>query len=622
MQLPATLLSLTFDNVAAIDIDVVQTKQWRSLLQLEFLTSSPTITNNIQWPPSLQNMYRIVISGVPCKREPSTFYDVGLNDIPKNLPASVSFLSMAGSKLVDFNHLPPNLTRLNLDSNQLPSITDRDWRAFTFLRLSGNKQLTSLARVQLSTKIEYFDIANCPLLTNMTIDASTFAALDVLPYAGDADSDLLYRGFVVNHDVLTNAANCSALNGTIQRLWKSTTKYMVNVCVLSGAPTTTSPPVATSSSTGLVIGVVVGVLILLGAMAAFVVVKRRRISPPPLAPIYKHSESDGTQSVDATTDGRSVSLKTIGTNGTGEPTSSTTGTRRPIINPDVDVILDVKPLLHHRLELSELIVTSNKPLASGAFGEVWLGTYGGKQVAVKRMKNQDARMAQKFIEEIVLMSQMSSDYIVKFVGASWTRPIEIECVVEFMDLGDLRSYLVSQSPAQFSWDQKLNCITSIVRALVYLHTYNPPIIHRDLKSRNVLLDSVKGTKLTDFGESRVAEEDDLMTNGIGTYLWMAPEVISGTHYGAPADIYSFGIILSEFATHRVPYADLGHPTTGKALPQHYVLQEVREGRLQPTLDGPSVPSWVSDMAKKCLQLVEKARPTSLELASMLDKCRV
>ena len=217
---------------------------------------------------------------------------------------------------------------------------------------------------------------------------------------------------------------------------------------------------------------------------------------------------------------------------------------------------------------------------------------------------------------------MSSDYIVKLVGASWTRPIEIECVVEFMDLGDLRSYLVNQSPAQFSWDQKLNCIVSIVRGLVYLHTYKPPIIHRDLKSRNVLLDSVKGTKLTDFGESRVAEEDDLMTNGIGTYQWMAPEVISATNYGAPADIYSFGIILSEFATHQVPYADKRHPTTGKALPQHYVLQEVREGRLQPTLDGPNVPSWVSDIAKECLQLHEEDRPTSLMLASMLNKCQV
>ena len=226
------------------------------------------------------------------------------------------------------------------------------------------------------------------------------------------------------------------------------------------------------------------------------------------------------------------------------------------------------------------------------------------------------------LNPVLLTRRMDSKYVVKLIGASWIRPIEIECVVEYMDLGDLRSYLVNQSPAQFTWDQKLNCILGNVRGLVYLHTYSPPIIHRDLKSKNVLLDSVKGTKLTDFGESRIAEEDDLMTNGIGTYQWMAPEVISATNYGAPADIYSFGIILSEFATHQVPYADKQHPVTGKALPQHYVLQEVREGRLQPTLDGPGVPSWVPEVAKQCLQMQEGDRPTSLELFAMLSKCRV
>ena len=132
-------------------------------------------------------------------------------------------------------------------------------------------------------------------------------------------------------------------------------------------------------------------------------IKRRKAKPPPPTPGYYRFDGG-----DTVNDGRTLGTngtKTIGTNGTGGPTAGTTGTHRTVFNPDADVILDVKPLLHHRLELRDLDVTSNKPLASGAFGEVWLGTYGGKQVAVKRMKNQDARMAQKFIDEIVLMSQ-------------------------------------------------------------------------------------------------------------------------------------------------------------------------------------------------------------------------
>ncbi|OQS00183.1 kinase [Thraustotheca clavata] len=266
-------------------------------------------------------------------------------------------------------------------------------------------------------------------------------------------------------------------------------------------------------------------------------------------------------------------------------------------------------------------ILGNKPLATGTYGEVWCETYGGQQVANKRMKSRAPRQGQKFIDEIIQMSQLDSDYIVKFVGASWTKPIEIECVVEYMDLGDLRSYLVDRSPAQFTWDQKYQCILSIVRGLVYLHTYRPPIIHRDLKSRNVLLDSNKGTKLTDFGTSRIAEEDDLMTNGIGTYQWMAPEVIAGTGYSAPADIYSFGIILSEFCTHEVPYAGMRHPQTGKLLAQHFLLSEVREGRLYPSFDGENVPAWVRDVAMQCLQLHEADRPTALELSAILSRVK-
>ncbi|EQC38170.1 hypothetical protein SDRG_04599 [Saprolegnia diclina VS20] len=99
---------------------------------------------------------------------------------------------------------------------------------------------------------------------------------------------------------------------------------------------------------------------------------------------------------------------------------------------------------------------------------------------------------------------------------------------------------------------------------------------------------------------------------------MAPEVISGTHYGAPADMYSFGIILSEFATHQVPYADLRHPDSGKPLPQHYVLDHVREGTLHPTLDGEGVPAWVKDIGLQCLSLNEDDRPTALDVSALLS----
>ncbi|EQC38392.1 TKL protein kinase [Saprolegnia diclina VS20] len=289
---------------------------------------------------------------------------------------------------------------------------------------------------------------------------------------------------------------------------------------------------------------------------------------------------------------------------------------------DSDGLLDVSRLRQHRLELSELRVTSAKPLASGAYGEVWLGTYASEPVAIKRLLYRHPDAVQQFIDEIILMAEMDCPFIVSLVGASWRRPVEMECVVEYMDLGDLRSYLSRHSPDEFTWDQKHTCMLSIAKGLTYLHTCDVPIVHRDLKSRNVLLDSTKGTKLTDFGISRsvhVHDDDKQLTNGVGTYQWMAPEVICGTDYSVAADIYSFGVLLSEFSTHKVPYADVLHPVHGRPVTQQYVMTQVAQGLLQPTFAAVGVPSWVHEIALQCLQTDPVLRPTAAQLSSKIRK---
>ncbi|EQC30160.1 hypothetical protein SDRG_12013, partial [Saprolegnia diclina VS20] len=115
----------------------------------------------------------------------------------------------------------------------------------------------------------------------------------------------------------------------------------------------------------------------------------------------------------------------------------------------------------------------------------------------------------------------------------------------------------------------------------------------------VLLDSQKGTKLTDFGESREMDEDTL-TNGIGTYQWMAPEISTGHDYSTAADVYSFGVLLSEYSTHRVPYADMVNPRTNKPMHQQYLMHQVAAGELAPTFETATTPAWVVDLASQCL----------------------
>ncbi|EQC29325.1 TKL protein kinase [Saprolegnia diclina VS20] len=271
-----------------------------------------------------------------------------------------------------------------------------------------------------------------------------------------------------------------------------------------------------------------------------------------------------------------------------------------------------------RLQHEDLKVLSNAPIAAGAHGEVWLGTYASQAVAIKRTTDKSMKAIAKISEEILLMSRMDSPYIVSLNGASWTRPTDLECVVEYMDRGDLRSFLSSTSSAAFSWHQKQESIAQVVQGLVYLHTFETPIIHRDLKSRNVLLDSKKGTKLTDFGESREMDEETL-TNGIGTYQWMAPEIFTGHDYSTAADVYSFGVLLSEYSTHRVPYADMINPRTNKPMNQQFIMAQVLSGTITPTFETSTTPMWVLELAKQCLVYDPEDRPSMLQIVNVVLK---
>ncbi|KAF0708009.1 hypothetical protein As57867_006458, partial [Aphanomyces stellatus] len=131
--------------------------------------------------------------------------------------------------------------------------------------------------------------------------------------------------------------------------------------------------------------------------------------------------------------------------------------------------------------LSDTDIQLNRVLGSGAFADVWLGTFQGKPVAVKKLHQNrvNTLQLQSFVDEIQLMSTFESPFIVKLIGAAWTRPMDLQCVMEYMDSGDLRDYLISHDHQTFGWDEKVVHIQRIAEGLVYLHSLN--IIHRDLK---------------------------------------------------------------------------------------------------------------------------------------------
>ncbi|OQS03378.1 kinase, partial [Thraustotheca clavata] len=239
--------------------------------------------------------------------------------------------------------------------------------------------------------------------------------------------------------------------------------------------------------------------------------------------------------------------------------------------------LDLSYLYKYQLDAAQLQL--EKVIGYGSFAEVWKGRYNGNTVAIKKLQNNRSSNndIQDFINEIVLTKSFKNPNIISIIGVAWTSPADIQSVMEFMDQGDLRDYLSNTTTIDFTWEQKLFFLKSIVNGLVYLHSLS--IIHRDLKSRNVLVDSRNGVKLVDFG---IAKEDiqGTMTMGVGTYRWMAPEVLQDSSYTLAADIYSLGMIMTEMDTHHIPYQDVINPKTKLPLSDAAIIVGVIDGSIK------------------------------------------
>ncbi|KDO19278.1 TKL protein kinase [Saprolegnia parasitica CBS 223.65] len=246
--------------------------------------------------------------------------------------------------------------------------------------------------------------------------------------------------------------------------------------------------------------------------------------------------------------------------------------------------------------------------------EIWRGSLRGRAVAIKRLlpNRGSVEDIRSFIAELELMNRFQCPQIVALHGVAWTRPRDLAAVLELMDLGDLKAHLASHGRLDWTW--KLRVLRDVVDALVYMHSMN--IIHRDLKSRNILLDTTKGAKVSDFG---VSKEDfqETMTMSVGTYRWMAPEILKDDHYTVAADIFSLGMILSELDTHEIPYANAMNPTTNKPYVDTAIVGLVIAGSIQPTFTV-SCPAWVRQLAKQCLMYNPNDRPSAPEVAFSLS----
>ncbi|DAZ92469.1 TPA: hypothetical protein N0F65_012699 [Lagenidium giganteum] len=277
-------------------------------------------------------------------------------------------------------------------------------------------------------------------------------------------------------------------------------------------------------------------------------------------------------------------------------------------------------LLPYRLSLDD--IKDNRELGNGGFGDVWLVTYRGMQLlASKRIRQREMTIPimTDFIREISLSARLNHPHIIKFVGVAWSVEANLQALFEYAEQGDLRTWLAETDPEPWN-ATKIGIACDIIDALEYVHSLQPALVHRDLKSRNVLLFDSMRAKLCDFGVSRFQSTQATMTAGVGTLLWIAPEVISGNQsYNEKADIYSFGVVISELDTHELPYQEL-KSDTGEKLPEVAVIHRVGLGHLSPSF-SPTCPSPILRLATQCLSFNPLNRPSAAEVADTLRHLR-
>ena len=195
-------------------------------------------------------------------------------------------------------------------------------------------------------------------------------------------------------------------------------------------------------------------------------------------------------------------------------------------------------------------------IGEGGFGKVYKGRLSnGEIVAVKQLSHDGHQGFQEFVTEVLMLSLLHHSNLVKLIGYC-TDGDQRLLVYEYMPKGSLEDHLfdLTRGKEPLSWNTRMKIAAGAARGLEYLHCKaDPPVIYRDLKSANILLDNDFSPKLSDFGLAKlgpVGDNTHVSTRVMGTYGYCAPEYAMSGKLTLKSDIYSFGVVLLELITGR------------------------------------------------------------------------
>ncbi|KAI5336445.1 hypothetical protein L3X38_015712 [Prunus dulcis] len=302
--------------------------------------------------------------------------------------------------------------------------------------------------------------------------------------------------------------------------------------------------------------------------------------------------------------------------------------RQPGAVTDANPIIAPAEARKRQFTYSEILqITNNlkRILGKGGFGTVYHGCIDKTQVAVKMLSPSSVQVLQQFHAEVNLLMRIHHINLTSLVGYC-NDENHIGLVYEYMENGNLQAYL-SALQLSLTWEGRLQIATDAAQGLEYLHyCCRPPMIHRDVKSTNILLNEYFQAKLSDFGLSRnflVEDGTHILTGVAGTPGYLAPEYNMSNRLNEKSDVYSFGVVLLEIIAGR-PASINTHERihiskwVGLLLPKGDIYSIV-DPRLERRFNVSSV--WKAvELAMACVSKNPINRPSMSQVLVELKEC--